>query len=322
MKIPKLPIDAKTKTKLIKSVGLLIAVIIVFAFLSKYITSGNKSLAQYALENPELAYGTNTTSSEETQNVNVVSDESESNMEESDTTESNIKEFDHEKSLDENSTSEKPSLTTNGDSMLAERTAYEPGFYYEPLSPELRTYITGVSYPADGSTEIGYDDLCYIHVLHYDYTGEIQEGELISNNYIAQDLVEIFYGLYQAEYQIDKVNLIENYDGDDTASMEDNNTSCFNYRGVDDTDKLSQHALGLAIDINPFYNPYIRYTKEGGQKISPQGSEVYADRSQNFSYKIDTDDLCYRLFTEHGFIWGGNWNSCKDYQHFQKKLNK
>lgn len=78
--------------------------------------------------------------------------------------------------------------------------------------------------------------------------------------------------------------------------MLDNNTSCFNYRIVDGTDHLSKHALGCAIDINPFYNPYVVFGKGENNEtyISPAGSEIYADRS-GFPYKIDENDLCYRL---------------------------
>ena len=114
------------------------------------------------------------------------------------------------------------------------------------------------------------------------------------------------------------MRLIDEYDGDDTASMEDNNTSCFNYRVVEGSTSLSKHALGRAIDINPLYNPYITYDKQGGTHVSPEKAAAYADRGMNFPYKIDENDLCYKLFTQHGFIWGGNWNSVKDYQHFQK----
>lgn len=208
--------------------------------------------------------------------------------------------------------------STLEDTVSPDRITYKTDFYYEPLSDELKDYITGVSYPAEGTVKIDYADLNYLHVMHYNFEGEALEGEIICNAAIAQDLAEIFYELYIAEYQIEKITLIDNYEGDDTASMEDNNTSCFNYRTVDGTDKLSKHALGLAIDINPFYNPYVRYTKDGGQLVSPEGSERYADRTLSFPYKIDTDDLCYRLFIEHGFTWGGSWNSSKDYQHFQK----
>jgi hypothetical protein len=194
-------------------------------------------------------------------------------------------------------------------------------FYYAPLSEEQKTYITGCSYPEnEDNLAISYEDLSYIHILHYDFEGNLAEGELICNNYIAQDLLKIFYELYLNEYRLERVTLIENYNGDDTLSMADNNTSCFNYRVVDGTTNLSKHAYGLAIDINPFYNPYVTYP--GGKiRISPPGSEPYADRSADFPYKIDENDLCYKLFKEHGFTWGGDWNSSKDYQHFQKTIN-
>ncbi len=234
-------------------------------------------------------------------------------------------------SADNDSADSSASLHYNGSSS-PERVSYKEGFYYEPLSNDLISYITGISYPAlpseapEGTLNVGeqndisYADLRYVHIIHYNFDGKLAEGELICHNSIAEDLVEIFYDLYASEYQIEKVTLIENYNGDDTASMADNNTSCFNYRVVDGTKSLSRHALGLAIDINPLYNPYIRYDKKGGQTVSPVEGEAYADRTVSFPYKIDPDDLCYRLFTEHGFTWGGNWNSSKDYQHFQKAL--
>ncbi len=192
-------------------------------------------------------------------------------------------------------------------------------FYYEPLSEEIKARITGISYPAEdkGNLGISYDDLRYVHILHYNFDGMSTEGELICNAYIADDLLDIFYELHRNEYQLERIRLIDEYNGDDTASMEDNNTSCFNYRVVDGTTNLSKHAMGLALDINPFYNPYVTYPN-GTIRISPVGSEPYADRSADFPYKIDENDLCYKLFKEHGFTWGGDWNSLKDYQHFQK----
>lgn len=197
----------------------------------------------------------------------------------------------------------------------------EEHFYYAPLTDAQKEYITGCSYP--DTTEklaISYDDLVYLNVLHYDFDGNLAEGELICNIYIAEDLKEIFYELYLNKYPIERMKLIEEYGGDDTKSMEDNNTSCFNYRVVDGSTNLSKHAYGVAIDINPFYNPYVVYKSDGSVYISPQGSEIYTDRSEEFPHKIDEDDLCYRLFKEHGFTWGGSWKSSKDYQHFQKPL--
>lgn len=211
------------------------------------------------------------------------------------------------------SDSEKEEMSIN-----PERTTYQNGFYYEPLSEAVKKRITGISYPESGCT-VPYEDLNYVGLLYVDFNGEVQTGELICNKAIAQDMVEIFYELYLNDYRLERVRLIDEYGGDDTLSMEDNNTSCFNYRVVDGTTSLSKHALGCAIDINPFYNPYVVYNRpeQGQTYISPKGSEIYADRSQNFPYKIDENDLCYKLFTAHGFTWGGNWNSSKDYQHFQ-----
>ncbi len=217
----------------------------------------------------------------------------------------------------------------------------DAGFFYQPLTYPVIHRITGFSYPMSetdaallsleappnilsdeemASLAVSYEDLRYMNILYYDFNGDVQTGELICNKAIADDLIEIFYELYKNEYQIESVRLIDDYNGDDTASMEANNTSCFNYRPVDGTSSLSKHALGCAIDINPFYNPYVVFNKgkAGETYISPAGSEIYADRSKVFAYKIDENDLCYKLFKEHGFTWGGNWNSCKDYQHFQK----
>lgn len=214
----------------------------------------------------------------------------------------------------------------NGTSQADQRVEYQEGFYYEPLSDRLCRYITGISYPAKSSDEnaaapaITLDQLRYVHILHYDFEGNSVEGELICNALIAQDLVEIFYELHRNEYMLEKVLLIDEYNADDTASMEDNNTSCFNYRVVEGTQTLSRHAYGLAVDINPLYNPYITYEKDGTEIVSPAAALDYADRSARFAYKIDDEDLCYKLFTSHGFTWGGNWNQSKDYQHFQKSL--
>lgn len=215
----------------------------------------------------------------------------------------------------------------NGDSMLKQRITYAEAFYYEPLSDNLKRYITGVSFPAVSSDAenppaVSYEDLCYLHILHYDFDGNPAEGEMICNIAIAQDLVEIFYELYYNEYQLESVLLIDEFNGNDTASMEANNTSCFNYRVVEGSSSLSKHALGLAVDINPLYNPYVTYEKDGSENISPAAAMDYADRSSSFPYKIDEEDLCYKLFTQHGFTWGGNWNSCKDYQHFQKTVSQ
>lgn len=189
-------------------------------------------------------------------------------------------------------------------------------FSVAPLSDSLFARMQGKSYP-EGCT-VARSDLRHVRVLHVDAQGRVHQGELVCNKAIAQDLLDIFRQLYQARYPIEKIRLIDDYEADDEQSMRDNNTSCFCYRTVSGTKKLSKHAQGLAIDINTRYNPWVRKGADGRQLVSPSNGTPYADRRQTYPYKIVKGDLLYRLFIQHGFQWGGNWRTMKDYQHFEK----
>ena len=157
-----------------------------------------------------------------------------------------------------------------------------------------------------------------LQVQHVDFQGKTQQGIIICNRAIAQDLREIFSKLYRRKYPIERIRPISEYGDDDERSMQANNTSCYCYRPIEGSTKLSNHALGRAIDVNPLYNPCVRRKKDGTLLIQPATGRPYVDRSKSFKYKITTKDLCYRLFTQHGFRWGGSWHSLKDYQHFEK----
>lgn len=161
------------------------------------------------------------------------------------------------------------------------------------------------------------EELRYIKVLHYNLNKQICLGEMVCNKDFANDLIDLFKVLYDAQYPIEKMILIDNYDADDETSCADNNSSAFNFRFVAGTTKLSNHSTGCAVDINPRYNPYLRWVNED-LSFSPKNGICYIDRSADFPYKIDKEDLCYKEFTKRGFTWGGNWTSLKDYMHFEK----
>ncbi|MBO6149103.1 MAG: M15 family metallopeptidase [Lachnospiraceae bacterium] len=192
---------------------------------------------------------------------------------------------------------------------------YAEGFSSEPVPAAVAARITGISYPVN--CPLPMSELRYLRLRYVDYSGSVRDGELICNKAIAKDLLEIFAELYNNRYPIAKIRLVDEYGGDDTLSITDDNTSCFNYRLVEGSTSLSRHALGMAIDINPFYNPYVTYPN-GMMRVSPAAAAVYADRSQAFPHKIAPGDLCYKLFKAHGFKWGGDWKTVKDYQHFFK----
>lgn len=189
-------------------------------------------------------------------------------------------------------------------------------FYSEAITDSLFEKINGISYQENDV--ILRKDLRYLRVLHMGFDGKVHIGELIVNEQIAVDVLEIMEKLYENAYPIEKMILVDKYRADDDLSMADNNSSAFNYRMIAGTNRLSKHGMGMAVDINPRYNPYIRKGENGEIMIEPENGAEFADRSQEFEYKIDESDLCCLLFKEHGFVWGGDWNTVKDYQHFEK----
>ena len=174
-------------------------------------------------------------------------------------------------------------------------------FTSEPIPDAVFERMKGKSYP-DGCL-VKRSELRYLRVLHIDCEGKTHLGEMVCNECIAADLVDIFRQLYAARYPIERMVLIDNYDAKDEMSMRDNNSSSFCYRVVS--------------GINTLYNPYVR-TRDGKQTVEPATATPYVNRAKKFKYKIEKGDLCYRLFTARGFKWGGNWNTVKDYQHFEK----
>ncbi|MBQ4404480.1 MAG: M15 family metallopeptidase [Selenomonadaceae bacterium] len=190
----------------------------------------------------------------------------------------------------------------------------EKKFYVCEIDEKIFARINGKSYKKNCPLPLS--ELRYLHVLHRNLSGETLEGELICNVRIAEPLTETFMKLYAENYPIEKIRLIDEYDADDELSMRDNNSSCFNFRYVSFTNRISLHGYGMAVDINPLYNPYIKEV-DGKKIIAPDNGADYEDRTKNFPYKITEDDLCCRLFAAHGFLWGGrDLPEEKDYQHF------
>lgn len=187
-------------------------------------------------------------------------------------------------------------------------------FYSSEITDEIFARMQGKSFKEDCT--LPREDLRYLHVLHKNLQGETLEGELVVNVHIADTVLDIMKQLYEADYPIEKIRLVDEYDADDEKSMADNNSSSFNFRFVSHTTKISKHGYGLAIDINPLYNPYIT-TRNGERNVEPANGIPYVDRSGDYPYKIDENDLAYRIFREAGFEWGGAWKNSKDYQHFE-----
>ncbi|MCH5187773.1 MAG: M15 family metallopeptidase [Oscillospiraceae bacterium] len=193
------------------------------------------------------------------------------------------------------------------------------------IDAATRESMRGISMP-DGA-KVGYCDLRLLTVPHRNFCGGTSTGKLIIARELADEVLDIFAELYEIGYPIEKMELIDRYAGLvtkelnslDNASMGHNNSSAFCYRVVDSTDRLSMHALGRAIDLNPKINPWIR-----GELIEPYGAAKYADRSGAGLPDIErramirSGDAVCSVFERRGWIWGGDWTDSKDYQHFEK----
>lgn len=156
------------------------------------------------------------------------------------------------------------------------------------------------------------DALRLLTLSHWNYDGGVSTGELVVRSDFAEPMVEVFEALYAARFPIQRMQLVDRYSGDDDLSMAANNTSAFNCREVAWKPGVwSNHALGTAIDINPLVNPYVSTTRV----LPPEGA-AFADRSVETLGGIYAGDAVTTAFANIGWVWGGTWNSAKDYQHF------
>lgn len=188
-------------------------------------------------------------------------------------------------------------------------------FTSSPIPENVYQKMIGNSIPITSKDKVKIEDLSYLKITYWGFDEESHIGEMIVSKKVAGEVLDIFKEVYEKKYPIEKIKLIDEYKADDEKSMEDNNSSAFCYRKIANTNKLSKHSLGTAIDINPFYNPYIV-----GKRISPVSASIYANRKIVKKGTIAKGDALYNAFIKRGWTWGGEWKEKKDYQHFEKSL--
>jgi len=151
-----------------------------------------------------------------------------------------------------------------------------------------------------------------LKISYYDFQGGSQpDGEMVVLDAVVERVLLIFKKLYALKFPIAKIHPMEHYQGDDKSSMADNNSTCFCYREITGGGAISIHAYGLAIDINPHQNPYINSAAE----VLPTEGIAYLNRT---NLRPGMAESIVKIFQENGFsIWGGNWNTPIDWQHFQ-----
>ena len=173
-----------------------------------------------------------------------------------------------------------------------------------------------------GGAPVGCELLAIVRFSYIDFNGRIhRDGEIMVMQATAEFVRTIFDTLYSRRFPIARARLMDHYNGDDTASMQDNNTSGFNHRPVSGGKLPSLHAYGLAIDLNPVQNPYIGFHADGRSVYSPASGAEFANRMNQRPGKparLGMAEEVVSLFAENGFlVWGGYWDAPIDYQHFQ-----
>ncbi|MDO8108579.1 M15 family metallopeptidase [Isoptericola sp. b441] len=154
-------------------------------------------------------------------------------------------------------------------------------------------------------------DLRYLRVPYRDPAGVTRTGELAVHADVARDITDVFVELWELGYPITSMRLVDDFGGDDDASMAADNTSGFNCRIVTGGWTWSEHAYGLALDLNPVENPYVR---DG--RVAPPAALAYMDRP-DVPGVLHANDPVVAAFAAIGWTWGGSWRgSVVDYQHF------
>lgn len=162
-------------------------------------------------------------------------------------------------------------------------------------------------------------DLRYLRMKYINFDGEDKMGEMIVHKDFAVEVTQIFEALYMMDYPINKMRLVSDYKGSDWNSIEADNTSAFNCRKATGSKKFSKHSYGKAIDINPIENPYVFRSGNSSHKASkPFLKRKRIGNSAAQKAMFLPDDEAVQVFKKHGWKWGGDWKSVKDYQHFSK----
>jgi hypothetical protein len=161
------------------------------------------------------------------------------------------------------------------------------------------------------------DQLRLLSLDHWGYDGAEHRGELVVNADHADAIVAVFGALFDLRFPIERIELVDAYGGDDDAVMAANATSGFNCREVVGRPGVwSQHAYGLAIDLNPLTNPYVISPDD----VRPPEGRAYLDRAVDAPGLIRAGDAVVQAFASVGWEWGGTW-SMPDYQHFSATGN-
>lgn len=155
------------------------------------------------------------------------------------------------------------------------------------------------------------DQLAWVRLTFWGFDAHRHSGELLVNRKVANDLVRVFGDLYRQHFPLEEMRITRKDEQTAPPTGDGNDTGAFNCRPVRGATSYSQHAYGLAVDVNPFQNPYTK-----GDLVLPELASAYLDRDRRAPGIIHADGPVVQAFARIGWGWGGSWSSLKDFQHF------
>jgi hypothetical protein len=177
-----------------------------------------------------------------------------------------------------------------------------------PITPAIRERMGETWSPA---CPVGLADLSYLTVTFRGFDGDAHTGELVVASSVADDVVSVFRTLFAADFPIEEMRLPTTADMEAHPTGDGNDTAALVCRATRGETTWSAHAYGLAIDLNPFMNPYHK-----GDVVLPELASAYLDRGWVRPGMVEPGSVAVRAFARIGWSWGGDWSSLKDYQHF------
>lgn len=156
-------------------------------------------------------------------------------------------------------------------------------------------------------------DLAWVRLAFWGFDARRHTGELLVHREVADDLVRVFGVLYRQRFPQEHVGIVRRWDPDAPTTGDGNGTGAFVCRPSTGSTYFSQHAYGLAIDVNAFQNPYAKRAV-----VLPELASSYLDRRRVRAGMITADGPVVRAFARIGWEWGGAWRQSRDYMHFSR----
>lgn len=129
--------------------------------------------------------------------------------------------------------------------------------------------------------------LTKIKVIMIDEKGKKSYKYLPVHKKLAKDVKEIFEEMAAANIPV-----------------RNKDTGSYNWRKMTTCNLNSHHSYGCVVDLNWTSNPFVKYGKDSYKAGYRPGKDPYSITQKTVE-----------IWEKHGFTWGGDWKTYKDYMH-------